>query len=159
MPPLFSAEANVSGYKPVGPEATANAGSPHAASLGTGAARAGQYTQVSPLNAGGSSFLQKFQFPQPPEDKGPQGPQGRHAKTGPNAPALGKHAAGAPGASPGNQAPGANTQAPGATTGWTANVPNSNAPSAGFGGAAYNNGGGPLANRISGTASGPQQAP
>ena len=66
MPRLFSAESNVSGFQSVGPEATANAGSPHAASIGAGSAPiGGQHPGQPVLNAGGRSFLQARQFPGP----------------------------------------------------------------------------------------------
>ena len=145
MPRLFSAESNVSGFQSVGPEATANAGSPHAASIGAGSAPVGgQHPSQPALNAGGRSFLQAHQFP---AGKTPGDQPGNTVATVPAA--ASRISGGTGGPSP----------AAGGTSGWnwTAKVASGVSPS--FGGAAYNGGGGPLAGRISGTGSAPIGSP
>ena len=156
MPRLFSAESNVSGFQSVGPEATANAGSPHAASIGAGSAPiGGQHPGQPVLNAGGRSFLQARQFPGP---KKPADQPGTATATVPPASRI-SGTGGAPPGPGGSLSPAAGSGSGSGTSGWnwTAKVASGVSPS--FGGAAYNGGGGPLAGRISGTGPAPIGSP
>lgn len=159
MARLFSAEGNVSGYTSHGPEVNSNAGSPHAASIGAGAAPVGgQQPAVGPLNTGGKSFLQRAQMKNAEPPGGPGEEQNPGSQPGQLPPGSPPAAAPPPGSAGGmHAAPAAGTNAAyGGTSGagnagwsWTAKVVNRVPSGPSYGGAAYNGGGGSYAQAMS----------
>lgn len=151
MARLFTPEASITGHQPVGPEVRADAGSPHAAGIGAGTAPAGgQYQQPQGWPAGSvnASFLQKAQM------KGAAGPAVQQPGKPPAAAPPAQTSSPAqtvPPSTGAGVAPATGSPYGGGTSGWkwTAKVVRGVGPSPSYGGAAYNGGGGPLANGMS----------